>query len=83
VTGLLLHWVGSSQANTSNNGTKSIAADAALLNADPAHNFTWYGGQAAGDDPTAVGATAPARTGVITGATQYPQWVDVMIAGVA
>jgi hypothetical protein len=79
VSGSLIRYYASAQANIANNGNKTIGTDAALNAATTTYTFIWYGGVAAGDDPTASGATAPSRTGVATG-TVFPQWADITVA---
>lgn len=84
---LLLRITGDSESNgASSPPVKTIASDAALLNRSgyslagqtTSGQFTWYDGLTGGIDPTAAGATAPARTSVQSHVV-YPTWADIMV----
>ena len=81
VTGMLLRFTASAENNNSSfPPAKTLTADAGLLNASPAAVYNWYDGLVAGDDPTAGGGTAPARTATNTGGGDtYPQWIDINV----
>lgn len=86
VDGILIRFTANARDNIgggSSNGGQ-LTPDAALSNASPATVWDWYNGVVAGDDPTADGGTAPARTATETRTeTDYPQWVDVSAAGLS
>lgn len=81
VNGLLTRIVASAISNgVSSPAGSSLTADASLNNKSGPTSAAWFGFTVIGEDPTAAGSTASARTAVAPGTgadTPFPQWIDI------